>query len=123
MAQYMKIYYGKPFQIPRRLGDRFKEIVGIKGVRYIRQKGFVVSDKAALDAMNRILIKMGLILVPAIDCFICGRDVGCDECEYNDVCKKDVRTCICNICMSSEDIVKKYYDAQRTMLERVFKSG
>lgn len=119
MVQYMKIRYGVPFQIPRRLGDRFREIVGIKGVRYIRQQGFVVSDKSALDAMNRILVKMGLILVPDIRCFICGMDVGCDGCSYKDVCKRDAESCICGSCMSRGDIVKRYYDMQRTMLDQV----
>lgn len=121
MVQYMKIYYGQPFKIPRRLGDRFKEVVGIRGVRYVRQKGFVVSDKAALDAVNRILVKMGLILVPTINCFICGKDVGCEECEYRDVCKRAVVTCLCAECMNAEDFVKKYSDVQHSLFEDAFR--
>ena len=116
MIQYMKISYGVPFKIPRKLGNLFKEIVKIKGVKYIKQQGFVIEDKSSLDAVNRILIKMGLVLVPKIYCYVCGGEVDCENCEFKDICKKDVKYCICKKCLSSHDIVKKYAEKQRLAL-------
>jgi hypothetical protein len=112
----MKIEFGKPFRIPRRLGDRFKEVVSIRGVKYIRQEGFVVDNKAALDSLNRILIKMGLILVPLIRCFLCGKDIDCDNCNFKDVCRREVSTCICSSCLDDRDVLSKYFDTQKRLL-------
>ncbi len=111
--QYMNIRYGVPFRIPRRLGDRFKEIVSIKGVNYIRGSGFIVENKEALDSMNKILVKMGLILKPTITCYICGSEINCDECPYNKSCHKAVTHCICKVCFTKTNLVKEYMDKQK----------
>ncbi len=116
MVQYLKIEYGKPFKIPRRLGDLFKDIVKIKGVSYVRQAGFVVEDKAALDALNRILVRLGLILLPVVKCYICGGYVDCESCEFKKICKQDVRYCICSKCMSKKTLVADYLNKQRRLI-------
>ena len=121
MVQYIKVSYGVPFKIPRKLGELFKEIVKIKGVKYIKQQGFVVEDKLSLDSINRILIKMGLVLLPKIQCYICGNDVKCEECEFKDICKQDVKYCICEKCLSNQNIVNMYIEKQRAALFELIK--
>lgn len=116
MVQHMKIKYGIPFSIPRRLGTRFKDVVSIKGVKYIKRKGFVVENKAALDSLNRILVKMGLILSPQLECFICKKEVDCEKCFFKTYCRKDTKTCICQNCLERPDLVKRYSDIQRELL-------
>jgi len=107
--EYQKIRYGEPFQIRRRLGDLFRDIVRIKGVSYERGKGFIVSDYYALSNLNKILIRMGLLLTPEVKCFICGAYVDCEKCTYTEVCLKDVSTCICDKCIGEENLDKNYY--------------
>lgn len=113
----MRIKYNKPFHIPRRLGDKFRVIVGIKGVRYIKGKGFIVKDKSSIDAMNKILAKMGLILLPTIICYICGGDIACEECESRAFCKQNVLYCICNECFINEYIVNRYFSIHKNKIE------
>ncbi len=116
--QVMKIKYGEPFRIPRRLGDLFKDVVRIDGVDYVRGAGFTVRDYYALSNLNKILIRLGLVLLPMVTCTICGRDVDCEECEYTDVCRKDVNLCLCRECTYSENVVDKY---RLSVRKRVFK--
>lgn len=109
MVQYMKVKYDVFFQIPRRLGtDIFKEIVKLKGVEYVKGKGFLVKSKDALDGLNKVLIKYGLILIPQINCFICGAEIDCSTCEFRDVCERSVKECICQKCISSTDLLENY---------------
>lgn len=115
--QYMKIRYGEPFSIPRRLGtELFKEVVRIRGVNYVKGKGFVVSDYYALSSLNRILARLGLILTPEVKCSICGTDIDCEKCEFKSVCRKNTSTCICIKCLKERDIVEKYIHSQRNIL-------
>ena len=111
--EYQRIRYGEPFQIRRRLGDLFKDIVRIKGVDYERGKGFIVRDYYALSNLNKILIRMGLLLTPEVICYICGKYVDCEKCKFTDVCLKDVPTCICESCLQSEDLSDKYLSISR----------
>ncbi|MEM0056874.1 MAG: hypothetical protein QXH96_00100 [Candidatus Geothermarchaeota archaeon] len=109
MVQYMKVKYNDFFQIPRKLGtDVFKEIVKLKGVEYVKGKGFLVKGKDALDGLNKVLIRYGLLLVPQINCFICGTEVDCSACEFRDVCERSVKECICQKCISSSNLLENY---------------
>ncbi len=117
--QYMNIKYGTPFRIPRRLGDRFKDIVSIRGVKYIKGTGFIIENKEALDSINKILVKMGLILKPLINCYICGGNVDCDECTFNKSCHKAVTHCICKTCFQQRDLVNIYISKQTQMIRRL----
>ncbi len=107
--EYQKIRYGEPFQIRRRLGNLFRDIVRIKGVDYERGRGFIVRDYYALSNLNKILIRMGLLLTPEVKCYICGTYVDCEKCPFTDVCLKDVSICICESCLNDENLVEKYY--------------
>jgi len=120
--EYQRIRYGEPFQIRRRLGDLFRDIVRIKGVDYERGKGFIVRDYYALANLNKILIRMGLILTPMVECAICHRSVDCEKCNFTDVCLKDVSICLCDECLSSEDVVSRYLSVSRQSLDRYRKS-
>lgn len=115
--EYQTIRYGEPFQIRRRLGNLFRDIVRIKGVEYGRGRGFIVRDYYALSNLNKILIRMGLILTPMVKCVICNKNLECESCSFADVCLKDVSTCLCDECLYSEDIVEKYLSTSRRSLE------
>ena len=117
--QYLNIKYGKLFWIPRRLGDRFKDIVGIKGVKYIKGSGFIIENKEALDSINKILVKMGLILKPIIECYICGAEINCDECEFSRTCHRAVTHCICRTCFAQKGIVNNYLTKQTQVIRRI----
>jgi len=117
--QYMNIKYGVPFWIPRRLGDKFRDIISIKGVKYIKGSGFVIENKEALDSVNKILVKMGLILKPTINCYICGVEINCDECEFNRTCHRAVQHCICKVCFIKEDLVNRYLIKQSQEVSRL----
>jgi hypothetical protein len=113
----MKIRYGEPFSIPRRLGSElFKEVVRIRGVNYIRGQGFVVSDYYALSSLNRILARLGLILTPEVKCSICGANIDCEKCEFNSVCRKNTDTCVCDVCLKKKDLVEEYIRSQKKAL-------
>ena len=114
--QYLKIRYGEPFSIPRRLGDLFKEVVRIKGVDYVKGRGFVVKDYYALSNLNKILARLGLILTPEVKCFLCGQYIDCEKCRFKSSCRRDMTTCICDKCMSEADILKKYVNKQTRYL-------
>ena len=121
--QYMKIRYGEPFSIPRRLGSElFKEVVRIRGVNYVKGKGFIVSDYYALSSLNHILIKLGLILTPEVKCIVCGKNIDCESCKFKTVCKKNTKVCICDECLNRNDIVDKYINIQRERLNTIIKS-
>lgn len=123
IMQYMKIRYGEPFSIPRRLGtELFKEVVRIKGVDYVKGKGFIVADYYALSSLNRILVKLGLILTPEVKCYLCNRPVDCDKCRFRNVCKKNTNYCICDQCLEKEDLADKYIEKQRMMLSSFINS-
>ncbi|HIE37295.1 TPA: hypothetical protein EYP83_03915 [Candidatus Geothermarchaeota archaeon] len=115
--EYQTIRYGEPFQIRRRLGNLFKDIVRIKGVEYERGKGFIVRDYYALTNLNKILIRMGLILTPMVKCVICDKNIECEKCSFTDVCLKDVTTCLCDECLYSDDVVEKYLSTSRGYFE------
>lgn len=117
--QYLYIKYGTPFWIPRKLGDRFRDIVGIKGVKYIKRSGFVIENKEALDSINKVLVKMGLILKPIIECYICGTHINCDECEFNRTCHKAVSHCICRNCFAQRELVNNYLMKQSQVIRRI----
>ena len=115
--QYIKIRYDEPFSIPRRLGtELFKEIVRIRGISYIKGKGFVVSDYYALSSLNRILARLGLVLTPEIKCYICGKPIDCETCIFKSFCKKNTRTCICEECLKDSALADKYIEKQRNSL-------
>ncbi len=113
--EYQRIRYGEPFQIRRRLGDLFKDIVRIKGVDYERGKGFIVRDYYALANLNKILIRMGLLLTPIVECAICRNLVDCEECKFGDICLKDVSICLCDRCMNREDVVSEYLRVSKNL--------
>lgn len=117
--QYLNIKYGIPFWIPRKLGDRFKDIIGIKGVKYIKGSGFVVENMEALESMNKILVKMGLILKPIIQCYICGTEINCDECEFKGTCHRAVTHCICKNCFSQKEMIHRYLTRQSQVIRRI----
>ncbi len=117
--QYMRVRYGEPFRIPRRLGDLFKDVVRIDGVDYVRGQGFVVRDYYALVNLNKILLRLGLILTPIVTCAICYTTIDCEKCEFTQVCRKDVNICICGKCASSPDSSEKY----RERMENLFLRG
>jgi len=118
--QYMKIRYGEPFSIPRRLGtELFKEVVRIRGIDYVKGKGFIVSDYYALSSLNKILVKLGLILKPEVKCFLCGKNIDCDKCEFSQVCRKNVSTCLCDECISKFSLVSDYISRQKFLLSNV----
>jgi len=114
--QYMKIRYGETFSIPRRLGNLFREVVRIKGVEYIKGKGFIVRDYYALSNLNKILARLGLILTPEVRCFICGKYVDCEKCEFRNNCKRDVTICICDDCLNNKNILNIYLAKQNKFL-------
>ena len=116
--QYMRIRYGEPFMIPRRLGKLFKEVVRIKGVDYVKGKGFIVKDYYALSNLNKILSRLGLLLTPEVKCFICGKYIDCETCRFKSNCKREVSTCICDDCLKKENIVEIYILKQLHFLEK-----
>lgn len=111
----MRIKYGEPFRIPRRLGDLFRDVVRIDGVEYVRGKGFIVRDYYAMVNLNKILMRMGLTLAPTVNCVMCGASIECDKCEYTDVCRKEVTLCICGNCAYSPNSFERYRDVAKSI--------
>jgi len=110
----IKVYVGSPFQPRIRLGATlFKSIVRLKGVEYRRGQRFIISDLSAIPRLNTLLSRFNVVIVPYGRCIICGKDVRCDQCEYLDLCRKDVDICICRSCLEQHDVWNKYIQAQR----------
>jgi|Deesub1362B_J571_1020462.scaffolds.fasta_scaffold00004_263 hypothetical protein len=105
----IKIILGRPFKLNVRLGNTlFRNIVKIKGIEYKHGKGFIVKDYSILPRINSLLSHLNIELIPYILCIICESDVNCQDCIFKDNCKKDIRFCVCNKCIESNDIWTRY---------------
>jgi hypothetical protein len=68
-------------------------------------------DKPELqDTMERVLEVIKLEPVAELQCFVCGKKTGCNECEYLAKCEPRTfsKYCICKECIKQEDSFHNY---------------
>ncbi len=100
----VKVKLDEWMRLPRLGTDSFKELMKA-GVRYDSGRGFLVPHDADLQRVKRAIsgALKGAPVEFVFTCFICGREMTCEDCEYHGVCSIDSSSphCICSSCAAS----------------------
>ena len=106
----MKIKLESWTWLPRLGTDAFRELMRI-GVKYEKKRGFYIPAAVDLQSVANIIgSATGKPVIFIFNCYICGKETDCLECEYKWACRIETTSgrCICSECARSSDI-KKYF--------------
>jgi len=77
----------------------------------------------AAPAKNEDKAPQSQLSVLELDCFVCGKPVGCASCSFVAECDRTIvsQACICNACQAEADLFKNYKDAFLKKQQRIQK--
>lgn len=96
------------------MGREAFKLLAQAGLKYDRRSRlFYLDEDTDVDAVNRTLTSLrGIRLLVVKACVICGGEVDCDSCDFKSVCEKKQPLCVCDNCLSSDDVFSSYKEAQ-----------
>ena len=97
--------------LPRLGTSAFRELMRI-GVKYEKGKGFFIPAFIDLQEVASIIgSATGKPVTFVFNCYLCGRETDCLECDYKWACRIETNggRCICSDCSRSSN-VKKYFE-------------
>lgn len=105
------------FRLPYMGKDLFKALMRA-GLKYDRKGGgFYIDGDTDTTRLAKILReKLDLELEILKDCAICGSEIDCEACGFNEHCLRGGDTCICLECYGREDAFGEYVKAQEALL-------
>jgi hypothetical protein len=122
----IRVSVGQPFSLPRLGKELFKELMRYR-LRYERGS-FYVDEKTFIKGVNDVLARVGLAIevVEAAEtglrdapkeCFICGVQVLCHECEFEGTCRgRETTYCLCERHCNRKEDYDKYVAKARQLL-------
>mgnify|MGYP001773022053 CR=1 FL=1 len=98
----IKISLNKGFTLPRLGKEAFAKLMR-SGVEYDKTRGlFTIKDASKIDSIVAIIRESTHDTISIeLECIICGKDAGCNECEFSNNCNRlqVSNRCICKDCM------------------------
>ena len=107
----MKIVLGEWFSLPRLGKDQFLRLVREAGLKYDKAHGFRTTSNTDLYLVSSLL--SGALqedVVFTVKCFICGEEVACHKCIYDEACdrRRVSPNCICDECKEKPEATTLY---------------
>lgn len=101
----MKIILGEWFDLPRLGKETFLRLVREARLKYEKGRGFKTQADTDLYLLSSIL--EGVLhedIELNVKCYICGSEIGCSSCIYDELCDKRRISpmCICDDCKDKE---------------------